>query len=87
MALARGPSRMDREAKQKREQQARAALDNGPEAVTAPLAERMTAPGSPLVGRVRELARSATAQGIADALRGRALRPDSTPDLPRWLFS
>ncbi|HEX9603038.1 MAG TPA: hypothetical protein VF973_04740 [Myxococcales bacterium] len=47
----------------------------------------MTAPGSTLVGRVRELARSATAQGIADALRGRALRPDSTPDLPRWLFS
>jgi len=33
---------------------------------------------------VRELARSATAQGIADALRGMALRPDSTPDLPRW---
>ena len=27
---------------------------------------------------------SATAQGIADALRGMALRPDSTPDLPRW---
>ncbi len=71
------------EAKQKREQQARAALENGPEAVTAPLAERMTAPGSPLVSRVRELARSATAQGIADALRGMALRPDSTPDLPR----
>jgi pimeloyl-ACP methyl ester carboxylesterase len=72
------------EAKQKREQQARAALENGPEAITTPLAERMVAPGSPLVGRVRELARNATAQGIADALRGMALRPDSTPDLPRW---
>jgi pimeloyl-ACP methyl ester carboxylesterase len=72
------------EAKQKREQQAQAALAKGAEAVTAPLAERALAPGSPLVGRVRELARSATAQGIADALRGMALRPDSHPDLPRW---
>jgi pimeloyl-ACP methyl ester carboxylesterase len=72
------------EAKQKREQQARAALEKGPEAVTAPLAERALAPGSPLVDRVRMLARGATAQGIADALRGMALRPDSSPDLPRW---
>jgi 3-oxoadipate enol-lactonase len=98
MAFARlFPERMERagllctqpgadtpEAKQRREQQARAALEKGPEAVTGPLAERMAAPGSPLTGRVRELARSATAQGIADALRGMALRPDSTPDLPRW---
>src|SRR5438270_13486496 len=44
----------------------------------------MVAKDSPLVGRVRELARTATAQGIADALRGMALRPDSTPDLPKW---
>jgi len=72
------------EAKQKREQQARAALQDGPEAVTAPLAERMVAKGSPLVGRVRELARGATAQGIAEALLGMAQRPDSTPDLPHW---
>jgi pimeloyl-ACP methyl ester carboxylesterase len=72
------------EAKQKREQQARAALENGPEAVIAPLAERMVAKGSPLVDRIRELARSATAQGMADALRGMALRPDSMADLPRW---
>ena len=72
------------EAKQKREEQARAALENGPESVTRPLAARAVAPGSTLVDRVRELARGATAQGIADALRGMALRPDSTPDLPRW---
>jgi pimeloyl-ACP methyl ester carboxylesterase len=72
------------EAKERREQQARAALEKGPEAVTLPLSERMTAKGSPLTGRVRELAKRATAQGIADALRGMALRPDSTPDLPRW---
>jgi 3-oxoadipate enol-lactonase len=72
------------EAKEKREQQARAALEKGPEAVTVPLAERQVAPGSPLVTRVRELALSATGQGIAEALRGMALRPDSTADLPRW---
>jgi 3-oxoadipate enol-lactonase len=72
------------EAKDKREQQARAALEKGPEAVTGPLAERALAPGSPLVDRTRQLARGATAQGIAEALRGMALRPDSRPDLPRW---
>jgi len=41
------------EAKQKREEQARAALEKGPEAVVGPLAERMIAKGSPLVSRVR----------------------------------
>ena len=39
---------------------------------------------APVRRRVDELASRATAQGIADALRGMALRPDSTPDLPRW---
>jgi pimeloyl-ACP methyl ester carboxylesterase len=72
------------EAKDRREQQARAALEKGAEAVTGPLAERALAPKSPLVDRVRQLARGATAQGVADALRGMALRPDSRPDLPRW---
>jgi pimeloyl-ACP methyl ester carboxylesterase len=72
------------EGKEKREQQARAALEKGPEVVTGPLAERALSPGSPLVDRVRALARGATAQGIADALRGMAARPDSLPDLPRW---
>jgi 3-oxoadipate enol-lactonase len=72
------------EAKERREQQARAALEKGPDAITGPLAERALAPASPLVERVRTLARSATAQGISDALRGMALRPDSLPDLPRW---
>jgi pimeloyl-ACP methyl ester carboxylesterase len=72
------------EAKDRREQQARAALENGPEAVTGPLAERALAPKSPLIDEVRHLARGATAQGIAEALRGMALRPDSRADLPRW---
>jgi pimeloyl-ACP methyl ester carboxylesterase len=50
------------------------------------LLPKMLSPRAPaeLHGRVRELAKGATAQGIADALRGMALRPDSTPDLPRW---
>ena len=82
--LCTQPGADSSEAKEKREQQARAALEKGPEAVTLPLTERMVAKGSPLVARVRELARGATGQGIADALRGMALRPDSTPDLPRW---
>jgi pimeloyl-ACP methyl ester carboxylesterase len=34
--------------------------------------------------RVEELAARATAQGIADALRGMALRRDSVSDLPGW---
>jgi len=82
--LCTQPGADSAEAKQKREEQARAALEDGPEAVTRPLSARAVAPGSPLVDRVRELAHAATAQGIADALRGMALRPDSTPDLPRW---
>ena len=61
-----------------------AALEKGPEVVTAPLAERALAPGSPLVERNRRLARGATPQGVAEALRGMALRPDSLADLPRW---
>ena len=72
------------EAKERREQQARAAMEKGAEVVTGPLAERALAPGSPLVDRVRQLARDASTQGIAEALRGMALRPDSRPDLPRW---
>jgi pimeloyl-ACP methyl ester carboxylesterase len=43
-------------------------------------------PSSPriVLDLAKSFARSATAQGVADALRGMALRPDSTPDLPRW---
>src|SRR4051812_44936696 len=71
------------EAKQKREEQARAALSQGPEAVTATLLPKLVSPSSPrdALDLARTFARSATAQGVADALRGMALRPDSTPDL------
>jgi len=74
------------EAKQRREEQARAALDKGPEAVTATLLPKLLSPSSPrvLLDLAKSFARSATAQGVADVLRGMALRPDSTPDLPRW---
>jgi pimeloyl-ACP methyl ester carboxylesterase len=71
------------EAKQRREDQARAALAQGPQAVTDELLPKLLS--SPvMLERARATAGSATAQGIADALRGMALRPDSTADLPRW---
>src|SRR5262249_16132412 len=74
------------EAKQNRERQAKAALEKGPQSVLAEVAPKLLAPDvpAPVRRRVDELASSATAQGIADAVRGMALRPDSTPDLPRW---
>ncbi len=60
-----------------------AALDSLGAASVVP---KMLAPGTPeaIRRRVDELASRATPQGIADALRGMALRPDSTSDLPRW---
>lgn len=74
------------EAKQNRERQARLALEKGPQAVVAEFAPRLLAPDppDPVRRRVEELASLATAQGIADALRGMARRPDSLPDLPGW---
>jgi len=75
------------EAKRNRERQARLALEKGPEAVVAEFAPKLLAPDAPpaVRERVAALASRATAQGIADALRGMAARPDSTPDLPRWI--
>jgi 3-oxoadipate enol-lactonase len=73
-------------ARVRREQQAQAALAHGPDAVTNEMVPKLLSPyASPeLHVRVAKLVQRATAQGIADALRGMALRPDSTPDLPRW---
>src|SRR5437763_1752262 len=34
--------------------------------------------------RLEDLASRASSQGIADALRGMAMRPDSVPDLATW---
>jgi pimeloyl-ACP methyl ester carboxylesterase len=74
------------EAKAKREQQAKAALERGPAAMTSEMVPKLLGKGSdPKVrAQVEALATRATAQGIADALRGMAARPDSTPDLARW---
>jgi len=74
------------QAKQNRERQAKTALEKGPQAVLAEFVPKLPAPGAPpaVRARVDDLASRATAQGIADALRGMALRPDSTPDLSRW---
>ncbi len=100
MAFARKfPQRMDaavliatkasadtEEARKNRERQAALALDKGASAVISEVVPKMLAPGTPeaIRRRVDELASRATPQGIADALRGMALRPDSTSDLPRW---
>jgi 3-oxoadipate enol-lactonase len=70
------------EAKKRREEQARAALEKGPEAVTATLLPKLVSP--PFLDLAMSFARSASAQGVADALRGMALRPDSTGDLATW---
>lgn len=74
------------EAKQNRERQAKLALEKGAAAVVAEFAPKLLAPGAPdrLRRRVEELAQLANAQGIADALRGMAQRPDSRPELSGW---
>ncbi len=73
-------------AKEKREEQARAVLERGPRAVTDELLPRVLARASAeaVRRRVEALAARATTQGIADALRGMALRPDSLPELAGW---
>jgi pimeloyl-ACP methyl ester carboxylesterase len=72
--------------KKNRERQAQLALTSGADAVVAEFAPKLLSPEPPpgVRARVEELARRATAQGIADALRGMAQRPDSTPDLAAW---
>jgi pimeloyl-ACP methyl ester carboxylesterase len=76
------------EARKNRERLAQLALERGPEAVIAEVLPKMFSQEPPAGVRreVEELARRATGQGIADALRGMAERPDSTPDLPLWKF-
>jgi pimeloyl-ACP methyl ester carboxylesterase len=74
------------EARLNRERQARIALEKGPQAAVAEVAPKLLAADATtrVRQRVEELAARATAQGIADALRGMAARPDSTHDLPGW---
>jgi pimeloyl-ACP methyl ester carboxylesterase len=74
------------EGKQNRERQARLALDQGAAAVIKDFVPKLVAPGAAelLLRRAADLAGRATAQGIADALRGMADRPDRGPELGRW---
>jgi 3-oxoadipate enol-lactonase len=74
------------EQREAREVGARAALANGAAAVTGLLLPKLLAPGAAgrdpaLWQRVQALAAGATAQGVADALRGMGARPDATPAL------
>lgn len=74
------------EAKKNRERQAQLALEKGAAPVLAEFVPKLLSPdAAPAVRqRVDELAARATPRGIAGALRGMALRPDSTGDLPGW---
>jgi len=74
------------QARQNRERQATLAMERGPEPVLAEILPKLLSPEPPAGVRrhVEELAARATGQGLADALRGMALRPDSTPDLAGW---
>jgi pimeloyl-ACP methyl ester carboxylesterase len=72
--------------KENREKQALLALEKGSHAVLADFVPKLLAPNPPpeLLHHVAGLAARATAQGIADAHRGMALRPDRTPQLANW---
>jgi pimeloyl-ACP methyl ester carboxylesterase len=72
--------------KENREAQAQLALTKGAHAVTAGFVPKLLAPDAPqpLLQHVFGLASRATAQGIADALRGMAVRPDRTAELAQW---
>jgi len=74
------------EGKKNRERLAALALSAGPDPVLAEFVPKLLAPDPPpgVRARLQELAKRATAQGLADALRGMALRRDSLPDLPGW---
>ena len=74
------------EARKNRERQAALALSSGADPVLAEFVPKMLSRDPPpgARARVEELSRRATAQGLADALRGMAARPNSIPDLIAW---
>jgi pimeloyl-ACP methyl ester carboxylesterase len=74
------------EGRENRERQAQLALSKGAHAVTADMVPKLLAPDADpaLLKHVEGLAARATAQGIADALRGMARRPDRTGELAQW---
>jgi pimeloyl-ACP methyl ester carboxylesterase len=87
VALLSSRSNADsQQGKENREKQAQLALDKGAHAVLADFVPKLVAPDAPqpLLQHVQNLASRATAQGIADAMRGMAMRPDRTPQLSQW---
>ena len=73
------------EGRERRETQALLALDKGAKSVTSEFVPKLVHPANAAaLVRAQELAEAATAQGIADALRGMGERPDSLPSLRAW---
>ncbi|HEY2030547.1 MAG TPA: alpha/beta hydrolase [Myxococcales bacterium] len=74
------------EARSNRETQAALAQEKGAQAVTAGFVPKLVAPDADatVLARVGSLATRASAQGVADALRGMAARPDRTAELGQW---
>jgi pimeloyl-ACP methyl ester carboxylesterase len=73
------------EQRERREKQALTALSKGAPAVVATLLPNLLSGRYPdAIARAQQLAAGATAQGVADALRGMAERPDSRPALPAF---
>jgi pimeloyl-ACP methyl ester carboxylesterase len=72
------------EAREKREVQAITALNKGAQQVTDQLVPNLVSTDGLALAQALELAEDATAQGIADALRGMAERPDSRASLKAW---
>src|SRR5205085_813237 len=65
--------------------QAVTALGHGAVKVTQQILPNLVSNGNvAALARALEIAASASAQGIADALRGMAERADSRPSLPEW---
>ena len=72
------------EARERRQNQAILALSKGAASVVDAALPSQIDAASPALPRVKELAAGATAQGVADALRGMAERPDSRASLAGW---
>jgi pimeloyl-ACP methyl ester carboxylesterase len=73
------------EAREKREAQALTALGHGAVKVIEQVLPNLVSDGNAAaLTKALEIAATATAQGVADALRGMAERPDSRPSLKEW---
>ena len=78
------PGADSQEAAKKRHETAAKALDGGSEAILKDMAAKMVAKNSTnkeMIVEIEKLMRPAQPRGLANALRGMAVRPDSTPNL------